>query len=89
MEDVENFGVAGVEWFIRLVTNRDGDIRARFDRYRPERYGTEMDVVLYREPPQQLQQYVKAKVDKHVTIQPTIVHRGISFGVSTRKDTAR
>lgn len=49
MANVENFGKAGAEWFISVVTNRAGDIHARFDRFRPQRFGVEMDVQLYRE----------------------------------------
>lgn len=45
--NIEAFSAAGMEWFISLVTNRRNEVRARFDQYRPFRFGAEMDVAVY------------------------------------------
>lgn len=45
--NIEAFGEAGMEWFISLVTNRDNEVHARFDQFRPFRFGTEIDVLVY------------------------------------------
>lgn len=45
--NIEVFGQTA-EWFISLVTNRQGELRARFDSFRPVRIGVEIEVVVYR-----------------------------------------
>jgi hypothetical protein len=67
MANVENFGAAGAEWFISLVTNREGDIHARFDMYRPVRFGAEMVVGVYRSANQALRDRAAADIATMVT----------------------
>lgn len=64
--NIKNFGEAGGEWFISLVTNRDGDIHARFDRFRPERSGGEMLVQVYRDMPDTFVEYAAAQIEENV-----------------------
>jgi hypothetical protein len=45
--NIEDFGRTA-EWFISLVTNRQGELRARFDSFRPVRIGVEIEVAAYR-----------------------------------------
>lgn len=45
--NIEVFGQTA-EWFISLVTNRQGELRARFDSFRPARIGVEIEVSVYR-----------------------------------------
>lgn len=66
MTNIENFGNAGGEWFISLVTNRDGDLHARFDRFRPERFGVEMQIQLYREVDAGLEARAREDVERLV-----------------------
>lgn len=65
--NIENFGAAGAEWFISLVTNREGDIHARLDMFRPVRFGAEMEVRLYRTADQELVDRAKTEVEALVT----------------------
>jgi hypothetical protein len=68
MANIENFGATGGEWFISLVTNRHGDLRARLDMFRPVRVGTEIEVCIYRNPDPAMLERAEADIATMVTV---------------------
>lgn len=59
--NIKRFGITG-EWLISLVVNRQGELRARFDSFRPVRMGLEIEVIVYRQAPQELVDRAQADV---------------------------
>lgn len=61
MANVANFGNT-FEWCIHVVTNRWGEMHARFDAYRPVRVGVEIEVKTHRPPNPYLRERAEAEV---------------------------
>ena len=68
LSNIEGFGAAGMEWCISLVTNRDNQVHARFDAFRPVRFGVEMEVVVYDLAPRDLVARAERDVADMVTV---------------------
>lgn len=68
MANIENYGHAGAEWFISVVTNRDGDFHARFDMFRPVRIGGNMTVSTYTEVDPDMQMRAERDIAEMVTV---------------------
>lgn len=72
LDNIEDMGGAGVEWFISLVVNRDDEMRARFDAFRPVRFGGEMQVQVRRPIDAALIARAGREVADKVTVKPLI-----------------
>ncbi|MGV9002057.1 MAG: hypothetical protein ACOH18_03855 [Candidatus Saccharimonadaceae bacterium] len=46
MRTIENYGMAGSDWMLSLVTNKRGEVCARADQFSPFRTGCEMTVLI-------------------------------------------
>lgn len=66
--NIENFGRAGAEWFISVVTNRQGELRARLDLFRPIRFGAEMAVEVVRTLDPAMVERATTDIAAHVTV---------------------
>ena len=66
LTNIESLGRTS-EWLVSLVTNREGDIHARLDVFRPVRIGAEMQVQVFREADGDMQARAQADVERLLT----------------------
>lgn len=78
LRNIHNYGATGWEWLISLVTNRAGDFSARLDLFTPHYVGVEMQVVSYRQLPQDLVDKAQAEINE------LVAHPTFNLGKVTR-----
>lgn len=70
MRNVKEFGNT-FDYLISVVTNRWGNIQARFDTFQPWRFGAEMEVFCYDDIDEETRRLVSAELRRKVTVVPT------------------
>lgn len=66
MRNIESYGY--MQWFISLVTNRDGGVVARLDHYQPHRLGAPMEVFLIDHSAEEEAEFVRSQISDLVTV---------------------
>lgn len=70
MASIETFGSAGAQWLISVVLNRRGETCARYDAFRPVRFGAAMEIVIYRQASPEIANRVRSDIASLVTVIP-------------------
>lgn len=70
MATIEDYGRAGADWFISVVTNKRGDVFARLDLFSPFRLGTQMTVALLNPTPEEYRDRAMRQIDELVSVKP-------------------